>query len=66
MIRVSIVSYDMSVAPDENHCNPEEDYNVADCVVESIKTDLLEKMGCIPPWLSPNNQVCNFSISFLI
>ena len=66
MVRVSMTSYDMSVAPNENHCNPEEDYVIADCVDANIKADLMEKMGCIPPWLSKINQVCIFLSFFLI
>ena len=41
-----------------NNCfsDKEKGESFKDCVDRELTTDLLPELGCIPPWLSPNNQ----------
>jgi hypothetical protein len=53
--RVKIDLYDTTETADEDDCEPSTKYNYSQCVENKIKEDLLPKLNCIPPLLSPNN-----------
>ena len=55
-LRVNIDVYDRTETADKDNCEPSTKYNYSQCVENGIQEDLLPKLNCIPPWLSPNNQ----------
>ena len=55
-LRVNIDVYDRTETADKDKCEPSIKYNYSQCVENKLKEDLLPKLNCIPPWLSPNNH----------
>ena len=57
-LRIKIDVHDRTETADKDNCEPSNKYNYSQCVENKLKEDLLPKLNCIPPWLSPNNH-CN-------
>ena len=49
---VDISILDNTKSPDEDFCNPDDNYNYLKCVDDVINKDLVPKYGCVPEWLS--------------
>jgi hypothetical protein len=55
-LRVTIDVNDRTETADKDNCEPGTKYNYSQCVENKVQEDLLLKLNCIPPWLSPNNH----------
>ena len=55
-LRVTIDVNDRTETADKDNCEPGTKYNYSQCVENKLQEDLLLKLNCIPPWLSPNNH----------
>ena len=53
---IDVEVYDYSATSKEDNCNPDPNYNFADCVDKKIHNDLMPQWNCVAPWLSSESH----------
>ena len=53
---IDVEVYDYSATSKEDNCNPDPNYNFADCVDKKIHNDLVPRWNCVAPWLSSESH----------